>query len=56
MDRRVRESAERVPEKRGKETDSLDLFDLKLAEEERHVPFLARKVHPDVTVGRFLRK
>jgi hypothetical protein len=27
MDRRGRESAERVPEKRGKETDSLDLFD-----------------------------
>ena len=56
MDRRIGKSAERGPEKRGIETDSLDLFDRKPVKEERHVPFLTREFHPNVTIGRILRK
>src|SRR5688572_21027612 len=56
MDRGIGKSAERGPEKRGMETDSLDLADPKPVEEERHVPFLTLKVHPDVTVRRIDRK
>lgn len=56
VDRGIGKSAERGPEKRGIETDSLNLVDPKPVKKERHVPFLAREVHPDVTVGRILRK
>ena len=40
----------------GYRPDTLDLVDPKPVEEERHVPFVARKVHPHITVGRILRK
>ena len=50
MDRGIGKSTKRGPEKRGMKTDSLDLVDPKPVEKERHVPFLTRKVHPDVPV------
>ena len=56
MDRAIGKGAECGPEKCGMETNSLDLVDWEPVKEERHVPFLAREVHPNVTLGRILRK
>ena len=56
VDRGIGKSPQRGPEKGGMETDPLDLVDPKPVEEERHIPFFARKVHSDVAVGRTLRK
>src|SRR5215207_1581727 len=56
MDRAIGKGAECGPEKCGIETNSLDLVNWEPVKEDRHIPFLAREVHPNVTVGRILRK